>query len=168
MGNNLCRGWSVMTDVSVKTVEPVTVGYLVMRGAYSQTPEGYGRLYGWLGSQGLQPFGMPSAVYLTMPDEASEAEQLWELWAPVAGEPPERPAGEDGLGIKRVGERTVAFAVHKGPYEEVGPAYEAMMAWIPANGYRVDGPPEEVYFSDPNEVPPEEYLTEVRFPVASL
>jgi effector-binding domain-containing protein len=32
--------------------------------------------------------------------------------------------------------------------------------------YRPAGPPRELYLNDPQEVPPEEYLTEVQVPVA--
>jgi len=33
------------------------------------------------------------------------------------------------------------------------------------NGYEIVGPATEVYLSNPAETPPEELLTEVRFPV---
>ena len=45
--------------------------------------------------------------------------------------------------------------------------YEPLVQWLIGQGYAIAGPPEEVYFSDPDEVPPEEYLTEVRFPVSA-
>jgi effector-binding domain-containing protein len=110
---------------------------------------------------------MPEAVYLTAPDEVPEEQALWELWAPVAGASDDRPADETGCGVKHTGERTVAYAMHKGPYEQLGEVYEPLAQWIAAQRYAIAGPPEEVYFSDPDEVPPEEYLTEVRFPVAA-
>jgi effector-binding domain-containing protein len=37
--------------------------------------------------------------------------------------------------------------------------------WVEENGYAPDGPPLEIYYSDPARVPPEEYLTEVQIPV---
>ncbi len=55
--------------------------------------------------------------------------------------------------------------MHKGPYETVAPTYEDLWTWIGANGYRIAGPPMEIYFSDPNKVAPEEYLTEIQMPV---
>ena len=36
------------------------------------------------------------------------------------------------------------------------------------NGYDVVGPVTEVYLNDPNQVSPEELLTEVRFPVIKM
>jgi effector-binding domain-containing protein len=154
-----------MFAAEVKQTESMTVAYIVMHGPYAQTPEGYGRLYGWIAMHGMQPVGMPSAVYLTMPSEVPEAEAVWELWAPVAGEAAESAPDESGIGIKRVEPCTVASTMHKGPYESVEPTYDALFAWITGNGYRPSGPPSETYFSDPANTPPEEYLTEIQVPV---
>jgi AraC family transcriptional regulator len=156
--------WFSMTEPTVITTEPITVAFLTMHGAYTQTPEGYGRLYAWIGQHGFQPVGMPAAVFLTMPPDTPEADAVWELWAPVA-EVPEVPQGEDGIGIKRIGATMAVSAMHTGPYDTVGPVYEELWRWVAANGYVPDGPPLERYFSDPAEVPPEEYLTEVVMPV---
>ncbi|MBI5069435.1 MAG: GyrI-like domain-containing protein [Deltaproteobacteria bacterium] len=45
--------------------------------------------------------------------------------------------------------------------------YEEIAAWIRSKGLAVSGPPEEFYLSEPG-TPPEETLTEIHFPVASL
>jgi effector-binding domain-containing protein len=151
----------------IRRIEPETVAYIVMHGPYSQTPEGYGMLYGWIAQHGLTPTGMPAAVYLTMPSEVPEAEAVWELWAPVAGDAAETPPDESGVGIKHSQAVTVASAMHVGPYETVAPTYEMLFGWIMANGYRPAGPPMEVYYSDPATVAPEEYRTEIRVPVVA-
>lgn len=72
---------------------------------------------------------------------------------------------ERGVGIKRVEPYEVASTMHKGAYDEVGETYGALVPWIMENGYEIAGPSEEVYLSDPQNTPPEEILTEVRFPV---
>jgi len=36
------------------------------------------------------------------------------------------------------------------------------------NGYDIVGPVTEVYLNDPSQVSPEEFLTEVRFPVIKM
>ncbi len=154
-----------MTSPEIKQSAAQTVVYLTMTGPYSQTPEGYGRLYGWVSQHGLVPSGMPHAVYLTMPPDTPEEEALWELWAPVAGNPPEHEPDEDGIGVKHMAAMTVVSAMHHGPYETVAPTYDEMWAWIGGNGYQIAGPPMEIYYSDPNKVPPEEYLTEIQIPV---
>ncbi len=155
-----------MIEVSVKETDPMSVAFVNMRGAYAQIPDAMGRVYGFAGASGLQPAGMPHAVYFTAPDAGPEADAVWEVWAPVAGEPPESGPNESGLGIKRIPGKLVASTIHKGPYETIEPTYRALGEWLSTEGYETVGPPEELYYSDPNEVPPEEYITEIQFPVA--
>lgn len=156
-----------MFQPEIKMSEPVTVAFIHKQGSYEQIPEGYGQLYGWIAQHGLIPArdGAPMAVYLTDPAEASEAEAVWELWAPLAGNPASTEPDADGLGVKDIEPAWVASAMHHGPYESIEPTYDKLMDWIEAQGYRISGPYVEIYYSDPDETPPEEYLTEVRFPV---
>ena len=155
-----------MFEAQVKHAEPETVAFLAMRGSYDQTPMGYGQLYGWVAQHGLEPTGPPCAVYLTPPGEVSEGEPMWELWAPVA-ERADAPPDDTGIGVKHVPGHEVASTMHHGPYDEVEDAYRELIAWVGGHGYVLAGPPQEVYFSDPDEVPPEQYLTEIRFPVVA-
>jgi len=67
--------------------------------------------------------------------------------------------------VKRVEGAEVASTMHKGPFHEVGKTYGALGGWIMENGYEIVGPAEEIYLSEPEKTPPEELLTEVRFPV---
>lgn len=154
-----------MSEPSIITTEPMTVACIAMRGPYAQTPEGFGRLYGWIAGHGLQPAGMPAAVYLTMPADTPEADALWELWAPVAGAAEESAPDASGIGIKNVPATLAASAMHKGPYETVAPTHGMLWGWIAEQGYVPAGPPMERYLSDPADVPPEEYLTEIVMPV---
>lgn len=154
-----------MIDVQLKTTDPETVAFIPMHGPYEQIPEAMGRLYGWVGQHGMQPVGMPAGVYLTDP-KLGVAEAAWEVRTPVAGDVPDTPVDEAGCGIKHVDPHLVAFAMHHGPYESIGATYDELMAWVEANGYRIVGPPEELYFSDPETTAPADYLTEIRFQVA--
>jgi len=56
--------------------------------------------------------------------------------------------------------------MHKGEYETISTSYDELMAWVMANGYQIVGPPEELYYSDPATTRPQDYLTEIRIPVA--
>lgn len=155
-----------MQDAQIKTTGPLTVAYAVMHGPYAQIPEGYARLYQWVEHYGLQPAGMPEAIYLTQPDVTPEDQAEYELWAPIAGGAGTTSPEEDGIGVKRIEAETVAATMHKGRYDDLPQTYSRLMSWIGDNGYQVVGPPREVYFSDPNESGPEETLTEIQFPVA--
>jgi effector-binding domain-containing protein len=137
-----------------------------MRGPYTQMPEAMGRLYGWVAQHGLRPGGMPSGVYMTDPATVGEEQALWEVRAPLAGEPPDAAPDSSGCGVKYVGPVLVASTMYKGPYEGIAPVYEEMRAWMSAGGYVMAGPSEEVYYSDPATTAPSEYLTEVRIPAS--
>lgn len=154
-----------MIEIDTKKTEPVTVAYVLMTGPYSRIPEAMGRLYGWIAQHGLRPLGMPSAVYFTPPDAVAPGEPEWEVRAPLASGSPEIPVDDSDCGVKHVESALVAYTLHRGPYETIAPAYEALQSWVPVNGFRFAGPPEEVYFSDPSNTAPEDYLTEIRFPI---
>ncbi|MBC6934679.1 MAG: MerR family transcriptional regulator [Chloroflexi bacterium] len=56
-----------------------------------------------------------------------------------------------------------ACAVHKGDYSGLGDVYLAIGRWIEANGYRVVGPPREIYLA--GGCAPADAVTEIQFPV---
>ncbi len=54
----------------------------------------------------------------------------------------------------------------KGPYSELPSIYAKIEEWIHKEGYSIAAPPYEVYLTDPRTgISPEEYITEVYFPV---
>nr|WP_227161301.1 MerR family transcriptional regulator [Enterocloster citroniae] len=62
--------------------------------------------------------------------------------------------------------RFCAATVHKGAYSGLPDAYGAIVSWINANGYRPDGMPYEIYVKNHfHNLPPEEWETEIFFPV---
>lgn len=61
----------------------------------------------------------------------------------------------------------VASTVHRGPYDELASAYHTLTGRIAEHGHQAAGPPRELYLNDPGEVPPEELLTEVQWPIES-
>lgn len=85
----------------------------------------------------------------------------------VAGMPIESPIEGNGdikMGVLPGGE--VAATMHKGPYDQLNLAHEAIQTWMIENDEEVGGAPWEVYISDPGEVPnPAEWLTEVIHPL---
>ena len=62
----------------------------------------------------------------------------------------------------------MACVVHRGPYENIGQAYKALMAWIDINGYQINGPDREIFLKGPGKIlkgNPRDYITEVQLPV---
>jgi DNA-binding transcriptional MerR regulator len=57
----------------------------------------------------------------------------------------------------------MACLIHKGSYTSLGETYQAFWRWIEANGYRIVDPCREVYLNNPDNVPEEEWLTEIQY-----
>ncbi|MFR1518818.1 MAG: MerR family transcriptional regulator [Clostridia bacterium] len=58
-----------------------------------------------------------------------------------------------------------AMATLKGPYSGLTSIYTKLKQWTEAERYRISGAPFEIYLTNPAETKPEEYITEVYFPV---
>jgi len=152
-------------EVTVKKTEPRTVAYKGVKGSFKQVPGTIGEIVNWIMQRGLSMSGPPVGVYFNDPGQVAEEELLWEIQWPLDGDVDLREPDEQGVGVKLVESYEAASTVHRGPYENVGPVYGALVQWIMENGYDIAGAPEEAYLNDPNTVPQEEILTEVRFPV---
>lgn len=120
---------------------------------------GFGRLVQVLGGEGSQPIGSPFVVYHDVIDEETDGDV--EICIPISG----AITGNGDVASREFDGGTVAFTVHHGPYQEVGPAYHTLTAWIAEHEHEVTGPPREVYVNDPQSVPPEDLVTRVEFPV---
>ena len=72
--------------------------------------------------------------------------------------------------MKKIWEhRTVAVAMHVGPYAKAGATIEKMMAWLAANGYESGGPVLERYLDqNPMGMKPEDLRTEIWIPCVKL
>jgi effector-binding domain-containing protein len=120
----------------------------------------YGRLFEWLGANGVEPSGPPWTRYLCMgPDELE-----FEVAAPIA------------VGVKSDGEVIAGTmpaceyvrTLHVGPYDALGAAYSAMMDWMLGHGLQPIGAFWEVYLTDPESEPdPAKWQTMVYCPAYS-
>lgn len=64
---------------------------------------------------------------------------------------------------------TIASVIHKGALEKMENAYAALLAWIAGNGYQIIGPPREIALQyEPTAEHPENFITEIQFPVRKL
>jgi effector-binding domain-containing protein len=136
-----------------------------MRGPYDQIPQAFSTLYGWLEAEGHTPRGMPVAVYLDDPAEVAPSDALWELWAPIEDGAAAYGPDERGLAIRGIPAMTIASTIHKGPYDQVAPAYQRLTRWMAEQGLHPCGPPMEAYLNDPGAASPDEFLTEIMMPV---
>ncbi|MDQ1248327.1 MAG: hypothetical protein QG597_2699 [Actinomycetota bacterium] len=114
--------------------------------------EAFGEVLAALAEQGLQPVGPPFGRYEPVADQ-----MIVEAGFPCSGkvtasgrvEPTKLPGGP------------TATTVHHGPYDQVGQAYDAVVAWVAASPYQISGKPWESYLDGPEVAEPR---TVVRFP----
>ena len=115
-------------------------------------------LFTRLAQQRIRPAGTPFAI-LPAPNGKEAVEVDVAL-----------PAVREVAGSGRVEGRVVpacrALAtIHRGPYEELTGAYHALAVAMEEQGIEPIAEPREVYLTNPQEIPPEDYETEVLWPV---
>ena len=148
-------------DVTLKKTDPVKIASL--RGivpTYADQGALWEELFGYLGQKGAGFAGTPLAIYYD--EEYKERDVDLEVCVPVSADVEETgrirmsdlPGGED-----------IASVIHKGPFEGVHAAYTAVLEWMAGNGYELNGPVREVYLTDPKQIAPEDYITDVQVPV---
>ena len=134
--------------------------YIAAKRAVADLPaffgEAFGKLYGYACSK-TQP-GAAFGRYYTWDTE------LIQLDAGVVTSDELEPQGEIQAGT--YGGHRALYALHVGPYSDVGPVYELMREEMKRLGVGPAGPPYEVFLNSPAEVPESELKTEVYWPVA--
>lgn len=68
--------------------------------------------------------------------------------------------------IVDVPDQSAAAVLHVGPYDEIGPAFEALGTWAKANLESVTGPPLALYLDPPETTAPEQLRSYAALPVA--
>ena len=135
-------------ETQVITVEPVHALVLPMKGSYSQHPDAFARLGGFLSQRGVEPTGPPFARYFSDPS-VGEANLVWEVGFPVPADAPTKAPFE----IRDLPATLTVIHVHRGPLEELGSAWGQMIEWITGNGYQPAGPAEQVFKGDLTAAP---------------
>jgi len=158
---NLERGLKIMAylnDIQIELVERPDVTILYSR--QNMSIDDFGKYYGMLFSTALKGkytiCGAPMAIYHDK--EFDPQNNDTELAFPVK---------EQGEGTRILKGGLHTKAVLRGPYSELPSVYARVKQWVDENGYTIAAPPFEAYLNDPcSGISPEEYLTEIYFPVA--
>ena len=149
-------------DVVIKKVEPQLVAAIrQVIPAYKEVGQLYGQLFAHMGRHGGRPAGSPLAIYHD--PEFRERDADVEVAVPLAAPLP----GSEPVSVRELaGVEQAASMVYKGGYEGIGEAYNTLLAWVGANGYRIAGPVREVYLRGPESGPDSSsYVTDVQVPV---
>jgi effector-binding domain-containing protein len=149
--------------VTVKEVEPFPYCAVVHKGPITDMAAVIGQLIGAMQTQSLFPQirGPMIGVYYNSPAEAMAEELSWEVGFIITAQAAPQPP----LVKKTWEHRTVAIALHVGPYDKAGGTIDAIMAWLAAHGYEAAGPLLERYLDmNPAAVKPEDLRTEIWVP----
>ncbi len=121
----------------------------------------FGKVFAYMGGAGIQPAGPPLSLSYTEPGPQ------WKIAVavPVANETGTPKANELIQLITLAGGK-MASAIHTGPYEKLGDAWNMFYQWVQSNGYYPAGPAREIYLVGPEQQPdPTKYQTQLLWPV---
>lgn len=117
----------------------------------------WGMLGAYLGNLGQAPAGPPYVGYFNMDMQDLEVEIGFPVAHPLAGK------GEIEPGFFPGGK--LATLLYTGPYQEMGPAYDALTEYVAANGFHPSGVSYEMYYNSPMDTAPEKLQTQIIFPL---
>ena len=141
------------------------IAYVNMTGPYEQFPEALGKLLAWIESTGATIVGPPGGTYKDDPSTTPPDQLNWNAWTPIAPTTPEQAESDDGIGVATLPAGRYAAVLHKGPYDGIPASYGLLFTWLAQQEIQPAAPPMEVYFSDPDQTPEADLITEVRVQV---
>jgi len=149
--------------ITVKDVQSFPYCAIAHKGPYTDMSTVITQLIGAMQTQGLFPQvrGPMVGVYYNSPGDTKPEDLTWEAGFIITAQAtPQLPL------VKKVWEhKTVAVAMHVGPYEKLGATLEKVMAWLVSHGFEIDGPVLERYLDqNPMAVKPEELRSEIWVP----
>jgi DNA-binding transcriptional MerR regulator len=161
-------------EVVIKKVEAMTIASV--RGVVPTPPE-QGPLWEELGETLTAHHVRTIGACLTLYHDEGAPERDWdiEVCEPIEAAIP----GAGRVEVRRLpAVAAMACVIHHGPFTTIPQAYDAIMKWIDANGYRICGPGREVYLREakhsgeggpvPVSQTDPETVTEIQFPVEKV
>lgn len=140
---------NLMNQIQIKTLESIPV-YMV-RDVISM--DEFDRLYGRLFTSGVQPAGPVGAIYFDEQFDRNQADTGVFMMCDPQQANTSIPAGQ------------YVSLMHHGPYGQLPETYAALTTYIQDRALHITGAPFELYLNNPQEVPEDQLLTEVCFPV---
>lgn len=163
----MCKqeAYDMKYDIILKNIEPIRVASLRdIIPTYSEQGHIWKELGEHIAKHGAKIVSPCMVIYhdTGYKEESVDAEVV----EPIEGDLP----GTERIKVKLLeGVEEMACVVHKGPYQTLHMAYNAISKWIEENRYEIIGPQRELYLkgewitSDTNE-----YITEIQFPVQKI
>ena len=155
---------SPMREIEIRQAPPLTVAGIPHRGPYMEIGRAFDQLHNVITTRGLYGPGQHNvAVYF---DEASitPPEKCRSLAGRSVG--PETPI-EPPLERLELAGGEHAVLRHRGPYAELGAAYDWLFGiWLPGSGREAaDRPCYEIYINTPMDAAPKDLITDIYLPL---
>lgn len=126
--------------------------------------KGFERIAGWL-NEDRKPAGPFFCFYFDDPEKTPAGELTCKVGVPITGE--HEPTAD--IVIEEIPAGDVASITYMGDYKNSMNAWDDLMKYAQAEGYTWAGAPMEVYIVTEDQTEnPEEWVTEVRWPVVKM
>ena len=151
-------------DVRVDEVKPMRVAFMRHVGPYHEVGPLWQKFMGWAFSRGM--FGGGKILGICHDDPEVTPPDKVRYDACIEVNEAFHPEGD--VGVQEVRGGKYAITTHKGPYENIGATYSALLGqWLPANNRQMANTPcFEVYLNNPQQTKPEDLLTDIYVPLA--
>ena len=144
-------------EIQEKTVDPLLIGGLRMKGRYSDCSKGFSKL-----GRALGRHIAGKAMMICYDREYREEDAEFEVCMPV------KRVVEGTAAVRELPGGRFLTLVHSGPYEELSRSYSRLFKHASAEGLELGAPSREVYLKGPGMIfkgNPKKYLTEIQFPL---
>lgn len=153
-----------LLSITRKDIEPLPFLFIRRQTSRSELPallaECFGKVFMHCTSAGLPIAGFPLARYVSV----GPGLMTVEAGVPLAKVVP----GVGDMQCSELPGGAVVFAIHGGPYDQLGDTHAAIERWIQENSLQVSGPHWEWYVNDPAENPnPQDWRTHIYYPLSS-
>lgn len=153
-------------DVIVKRVEPLKAAVLYdtmpnMDAANATFNRLFDEALAYVEKQGANIAGPPLDIWYAEPDQQMENVRV-AVAIPIGNsiKSSDRVKVEELPGVEQM-----AAVVHRGSFATLSQAYGALFKWTDEHGYRIAGPNRELYLQYERNGDPNDYVTEIQFPV---
>ena len=151
-------------DITLTELSPTTTCHLRVRTSAHDIAASVGGglqdLYEFASAAHLTPSGPPQLAY---PGPVTDGDFELDLYLPISGE----VTGQAPVDVVDLPGGPAARTIHRGAYDEIPAAYEAVFRWIHDHGRDPAGPPRELYLTGPDEEKnSDDYVTEVVVPLS--
>lgn len=150
-------------DITLTELSPTTACHLRVRTSAHDIAAAVGGglqdLYEFASAANLTPSGPPQLAY---PGPITDGAFELDLYLPISGEVP----AASPVDVVTLPGGPAVRTIHRGAYDGIPAAYEAVYRWIHDHGHDPSGPPRELYLTGPDEEKDTgDYVTEVVVPV---